>query len=291
LTFASAMGGSQSQPVDLPALPQQRIVNVRDGQAETIDSHQVQIGQTQQAVAVRPSMSLLRGTFRQEGRNLSLELLAKDAGFVELVLPALEFQKSNAWPKISSLGPPPNGGTGTRTQGGQRLSISASSDPQSISFDCATGLETLQRLRHPEGVAWPAVLILRPGPNVPGTLDADPPDGTMLAFCRVQAGSLAVVRQLIAWGGNGAAFEMKDMFGLQDAKGNEDANSSQRNCVICLTAPRDTAVLPCSHFCVCYDCGLSVRLNPQRAKCPLCRGDVKDLVRITNESSTNPTST
>lgn len=33
------------------------------------------------------------------------------------------------------------------------------------------------------GVAWPAVLILRPGPNVPGTLDADPPDGTMLAFC------------------------------------------------------------------------------------------------------------
>ena len=26
------------------------------------------------------------------------------------------------------------------------------------------------------------------------------------------------------------------------------------------------------------DCGLSVRLNPQRAKCPLCRGDVKDFV-------------
>lgn len=45
---------------------------------------------------------------------------AKTAGFVELILPALEFQKSNAWPKISSLGPPPNGGTGTRTQGGQR---------------------------------------------------------------------------------------------------------------------------------------------------------------------------
>ena len=27
-----AMGGSTSQPVDLPALPQQRIVSVRDGQ-------------------------------------------------------------------------------------------------------------------------------------------------------------------------------------------------------------------------------------------------------------------
>ena len=33
------------------------------------------------------------------------------------------------------------------------------------------------------GVAWPAVLVLRPGPDVPGTLDADPPDGTMMAFC------------------------------------------------------------------------------------------------------------
>jgi len=28
------MGGNASQPVDLPALPQQRIVNVRDGQAD-----------------------------------------------------------------------------------------------------------------------------------------------------------------------------------------------------------------------------------------------------------------
>ncbi len=30
---------------------------------------------TSEAVAVRPSMSLLRGTFRLEGRTLSLELL------------------------------------------------------------------------------------------------------------------------------------------------------------------------------------------------------------------------
>lgn len=36
LTFASAMGGTQSQPVDLPALPQQRIVNVRDGQVISV---------------------------------------------------------------------------------------------------------------------------------------------------------------------------------------------------------------------------------------------------------------
>ncbi|CAL1130062.1 unnamed protein product [Cladocopium goreaui] len=263
------MGGNASQPVDLPALPQQRIVNVRDGQAEPMEQ-QPQIGTLQQAVAVRPTLSLVKGAVRGDGSGvLTVEIAATASGHVELILPAQEVSSADvAWPRISML---PSSKV-------QRLSIAASSGSQSISFNCAVSLESLSREKR--AGLWPAVLVLRPGPAPVGTLVEEPPDGTMLAFCEVKAGSLNVVRQIIAWGGNGKAFEMKDMFGLQDAKASEDANSSQRNCVICLTNPRDTAVLPCRHFCVCYDCGLSIRLTPSRSKCPLCRADVKDLVRI-----------
>jgi len=42
--------------------------------------------------------------------------------------------------------------------------------------------------------------------------------------------------------------------------------------------PRDTALLPCSHFCACYSCAVSIRVTPARNRCPLCRTAVEDLV-------------
>eukprot|EP00435_Cladocopium_sp_Y103_P068811 s9_g32.t1 len=51
--------------------------------------------------------------------------------------------------------------------------------------------------------------------------------------------------------------------------------------VICLTAPKNTAVLPCRHFCCCYDCALALRFNGAgRKRCPLCRSQVTDILRL-----------
>ncbi|CAN0478392.1 unnamed protein product, partial [Discosporangium mesarthrocarpum] len=36
-------------------------------------------------------------------------------------------------------------------------------------------------------------------------------------------------------------------------------------CVICLTDPKDTLLLPCRHLCVCRECFKHVD------KCPVCR--------------------
>jgi hypothetical protein len=45
--------------------------------------------------------------------------------------------------------------------------------------------------------------------------------------------------------------------------------ASGSECVICLTEPRDTTVLPCRHMCLCAACAQQLRFNTN--KCPVCR--------------------
>eukprot|EP00930_Biecheleria_cincta_P059649 TRINITY_DN45361_c0_g1_i1.p1 TRINITY_DN45361_c0_g1~~TRINITY_DN45361_c0_g1_i1.p1 ORF type:complete len:420 (+),score=59.39 TRINITY_DN45361_c0_g1_i1:89-1348(+) len=56
-----------------------------------------------------------------------------------------------------------------------------------------------------------------------------------------------------------------------DVEGNPD-------CVICLSEPRDTAVLPCRHMCFCSYCAGIVRLQCDR--CPVCRQKVQSLLQF-----------
>lgn len=49
-------------------------------------------------------------------------------------------------------------------------------------------------------------------------------------------------------------------------------------CVICLSEPRDTAVLPCRHMCFCHYCAGIVRLQCDR--CPVCRQKVASLLQF-----------
>ena len=51
----------------------------------------------------------------------------------------------------------------------------------------------------------------------------------------------------------------------------EDAASE---CVVCLSAPRDTVLLECRHACVCEQCAGTL------ATCPLCRANIASTLRI-----------
>jgi len=109
----------------------------------------------------------------------------------------------------------------------------------------------------------------------------NPPDGTVMVFCSLQDKGLNIEKQVIAWGGDGAAFEVKDLFGIQEVHRPDDTGEqSNKNCVACLTEARNTALLPCSHFCVCHQCALTLRMTPGRNRCPLCRQEVRDLLRL-----------
>ena len=68
-----------------------------------------------------------------------------------------------------------------------------------------------------------------------------------------------------AAGGGGAAVGSGGAGGGEGGGGGDDG----LDCVICLSAPRDTTALPCRHMCMCRDC--AVALKARSNKCPVCR--------------------
>lgn len=74
-------------------------------------------------------------------------------------------------------------------------------------------------------------------------------------------------------------YELRDIYGI----GNSAAESFKdddpgKECVICMTEPKDTAVLPCRHMCMCSECAKALRL--QSNKCPICRHSIDSLIEI-----------
>lgn len=98
--------------------------------------------------------------------------------------------------------------------------------------------------------------------------------------------SIAVLKQTILI--NDDIFELHDIYGLEGAaKVTKDDETGTTNdieldddtdCVICLTEPRNTTVLPCRHMCLCQGCAESLR--SQSNSCPICRTNVEGLLYI-----------
>lgn len=77
-------------------------------------------------------------------------------------------------------------------------------------------------------------------------------------------------------------FELHEVFGISSTKASvQDVESGNSECVICLSEPRDTAVLPCRHLCFCSYCAGIVRL--QCEKCPVCRQKVQSLLQLKHD--------
>ncbi|TPP55238.1 Zinc finger, C3HC4 type (RING finger) family protein [Leishmania donovani] len=60
-------------------------------------------------------------------------------------------------------------------------------------------------------------------------------------------------------------------------------------CVICLTNPKDTAVMPCRHMCMCKDCG--EQLLKHKPVCPVCRAPISTLLHMPSLSNKAAAST
>eukprot|EP00933_Yihiella_yeosuensis_P046527 TRINITY_DN42064_c0_g1_i1.p1 TRINITY_DN42064_c0_g1~~TRINITY_DN42064_c0_g1_i1.p1 ORF type:complete len:376 (-),score=61.52 TRINITY_DN42064_c0_g1_i1:97-1224(-) len=104
--------------------------------------------------------------------------------------------------------------------------------------------------------------------------------------------NLEVVAQKLQHGGQ--CFVLNEVFGAgprptSPTKGDAEGPSGLANadtdgnpeCVICLSEPRDTAVLPCRHMCFCNYCAGIVRLQCDR--CPVCRQKVQSLLQFTRQ--------
>lgn len=87
-----------------------------------------------------------------------------------------------------------------------------------------------------------------------------------------------VIRQIL-WV-DGVRYELREIYGIGSsaaAEGYDDSDPG-KECVICMTEPKDTAVLPCRHMCMCGECAKELRL--QSNKCPICRQAIEELIEI-----------
>ncbi len=54
----------------------------------------------------------------------------------------------------------------------------------------------------------------------------------------------------------------------------KEAEREARLCIICLDAPKDTILQPCSHLCVCGGCAAALKARADGGLCPVCRAAV-----------------
>lgn len=85
-----------------------------------------------------------------------------------------------------------------------------------------------------------------------------------------------VIRQIL-WI-DGVRYELREIYGIGHSEESFDDAGSGEECVICMTEPKDTAVLPCRHMCLCSECAKQLRL--QSNKCPICRQAIEELMEI-----------
>ncbi|XP_062002880.1 probable E3 ubiquitin-protein ligase LOG2 [Rosa rugosa] len=86
-----------------------------------------------------------------------------------------------------------------------------------------------------------------------------------------------VVKQIL-WV-SGMRYELQEIYGIGNSVEDDlDGNDPGKECVICLSEPRDTTVLPCRHMCMCSGCAKVLRYQTNR--CPICRQPVERLLEI-----------
>ena len=103
---------------------------------------------------------------------------------------------------------------------------------------------------------------------------------------------------------------LRDIFGLEPKPASTSDDESSSECVVCMSAPRDTLVLPCRHLCLCKGCAEVLRfqvraqvydaspllfamcdivvpedcsgtgVTVQASKCPICRAEFHSLLQL-----------
>ncbi|KAK6930027.1 hypothetical protein RJ641_004121, partial [Dillenia turbinata] len=85
-----------------------------------------------------------------------------------------------------------------------------------------------------------------------------------------------VMRQLLCV--DGVRYELHQIYGIGNYAADFNDSDPGKECMICMTEPKDTAVLPCRHMCMCSKCAKELRI--QSNKCPICHQPVKELIEI-----------
>lgn len=96
-----------------------------------------------------------------------------------------------------------------------------------------------------------------------------------------------ILKQTVTY--DGLTFLLQEIYGLSKLKESDNVSLSTsgshsslnldpgEECIVCMSAARDTLILPCRHFSVCSTCAES--LKSQARKCPICRQSFEALLK------------
>ncbi|CAN6481971.1 unnamed protein product [Victoria cruziana] len=77
---------------------------------------------------------------------------------------------------------------------------------------------------------------------------------------------------------DGFRYELREIYGIGSSSTSGFDDDAGKECVICMTERRNTAVMPCRHMCMCSECAEILRHQSNR--CPICRNPVEQLMEI-----------
>ncbi|GBG71540.1 hypothetical protein CBR_g8958 [Chara braunii] len=126
-----------------------------------------------------------------------------------------------------------------------------------------------------------------PPPDAPSRENA-PPGEMLPKWVQAQTTYAVIEKRGDTWGArvlkqklwvSGQVYELQEIYGIDNGGGGgEETGDTGKECVICLSEPRDTTVLPCRHMCMCVKC--ADQLRHQTNRCPICRCVVESLLEI-----------
>jgi|TARA_B100000513_G_scaffold194885_1_gene124450 hypothetical protein len=67
---------------------------------------------------------------------------------------------------------------------------------------------------------------------------------------------------------------------LEAARRERREEVESKACVICLERPKEVALLPCAHLCLCSECTTQMQSRGELYHCPCCRAEVDEVRRI-----------
>jgi hypothetical protein len=66
---------------------------------------------------------------------------------------------------------------------------------------------------------------------------------------------------------------------LGSGSGTPQTDAEETMCVVCFDAPKEYAIVPCGHQCVCEACA-ELMTKARTPMCPVCRGPIRETMRV-----------
>ena len=74
--------------------------------------------------------------------------------------------------------------------------------------------------------------------------------------------------------------QVQAQLGVPPAASTLQAAADEENmCVVCFDAPKDHAIVPCGHQCVCASCAEQLT-KTRTPTCPVCRGPIRETMKV-----------